>query len=62
MLCNLFLAFSPFLYFFFLSFCLGAFSSLFPFFLSLSSTVCLFEEVVKYRIFEEIGEESEDFV
>lgn len=35
---------------------------LFPrYFLSffLSSTVCLFEEVVMYRIFEEIGEGSE---
>ena len=26
---------------------------------SLSSTVCVFEEVVMYRIFEDIGEESE---
>lgn len=62
-----FLFFLSFSLFFFFLFSFLLFSSLFVwglfprYFLSfcLSSTVCLFEEVVMYRIFEEIGEGSE---
>ena len=47
-------------FFFLLSFCLGALSSVFSFFLSFSLLrfVCL-KKVVKYRIFGEVGEDSE---